>query len=85
MRYAAVPRRELGVKTIMNLLGPLVNPAAADYQLIGVYSEDYVETVARAAHLLGIKRAMIVHGNDGRNVVSPLERADCARGFVGVG
>lgn len=70
MRHAGVPRRELGVKTIMNLLGPLVNPAAADYQLIGVYSEEYVETVARAAHLLGIKRAMIVHGNDGIDEIS---------------
>ena len=70
MRYAAVPRRELGIKTMMNLLGPLVNPAGASYQLIGVYSDDYVETVARAAHLLGIKRVMVVHGFDGIDELS---------------
>jgi anthranilate synthase/phosphoribosyltransferase len=70
MRHAAVPRRELGIKTLMNLLGPLVNPAGASYQLIGVYSNDYVETVARAAHLLGIKRVMVVHGSDGIDELS---------------
>jgi anthranilate synthase/phosphoribosyltransferase len=70
MKYAAAPRRELGVKTIMNLLGPLVNPAAADYQLIGVFSEEFCEPVAEAAHLLGIKRAMVVHGRDGIDELS---------------
>ena len=70
MRHAAIPRRELGIKTLMNLLGPLVNPAGASYQLIGVYSDDYVETVARAAHLLGIKRVMVVHGSDGIDELS---------------
>jgi len=70
MRHAAVPRRELGIKTLMNLLGPLVNPAGAAYQLIGVYSDDYVETVAQAAHLLGIKRVMVVHGFDGIDELS---------------
>mgnify|MGYP006266534367 CR=1 FL=1 len=70
MRHAAVPRRELGVKTIMNLLGPLVNPAGASYQLIGVYDERYVPIVAEAAHLLGIKRAMVVHGSDGIDEIS---------------
>jgi anthranilate synthase/phosphoribosyltransferase len=65
MRHAAVPRRELGVKTIMNLLGPLVNPAGAAFQLIGVYAEDYVPIVAEAAHMLGIRRVMVVHGLDG--------------------
>jgi anthranilate synthase/phosphoribosyltransferase len=70
MKYAAAPRRELGVKTIMNLLGPLVNPAAADYQLIGVFSEEFCEPVAEAAHLLGIKRAMVVHGKDGIDELS---------------
>ena len=70
MRHAAVPRRELGIKTMMNLLGPLVNPAGASYQLIGVYSDDYVETVAHAAHLLGIRRVMVVHGMDGIDELS---------------
>jgi anthranilate synthase/phosphoribosyltransferase len=70
MRHAAVPRRDLGVKTIMNLLGPLVNPAGADYQLIGVYDERYAPVVAEAAHLLGIRRAVIVHGHDGQDELS---------------
>jgi anthranilate synthase/phosphoribosyltransferase len=70
MRHAAVPRRELGVKTIMNLLGPLVNPAGASYQLIGVYAPQYVPIVAEAAHLLGIKRVMVVHGLDGIDEIS---------------
>ncbi len=70
MRHAAVPRRELGVKTIMNLLGPLVNPAGASYQLIGVYAEQYAPIVAEAAHLLGIERVMVVHGSDGIDEIS---------------
>ncbi len=70
MRHAAVPRRELGVKTIMNLLGPLVNPAAAAFQVIGVYAPEYVPIVAQAAHLLGISRAMVVHGTDGIDEIS---------------
>lgn len=70
MRHAGPPRRELGVKTLMNLLGPLVNPASADYQLIGVYDAAYVPVVAKAAHLLGIKRAMVVHGHDGQDELS---------------
>ncbi|KGE71636.1 bifunctional anthranilate synthase component II/anthranilate phosphoribosyltransferase [Spirochaeta lutea] len=70
MRFAAPARRELKVKTIMNLLGPLANPAAADYQLIGVYSEDLCPVIARAAHMLGIKRGMVVHGRDGEDELS---------------
>jgi anthranilate synthase/phosphoribosyltransferase len=70
MRHAGPTRRELGVKTIMNLLGPLVNPAAAQYQLIGVYAKELVPIVAEAAHLLGIKRASVVHGLDGIDEIS---------------
>ncbi len=70
MRHAAVPRRELGIKTIMNLLGPLANPAGAAYQLIGVYDGALAETVARAAHLLGVQRVMVVHGHDGLDELS---------------
>lgn len=70
MKYAAPPRKELGVKTIMNLLGPLVNPAGARYQLIGVYSEDLVDTMAQAAHMLGIARVRVVHGTDGIDEIS---------------
>lgn len=70
MRFAAPVRKALGVKTIMNLLGPLVNPAAAEYQIIGVYKEAFCETVADAAHMLGVKRVMVVHGLDGIDELS---------------
>ncbi len=70
MRYAAPVRKELGMKTIMNLLGPLVNPAGAEYQIIGVYADEYCIPVAEAARLLGIKKAAIVHGFDGLDEIS---------------
>lgn len=70
MRYAAPVRKELGIKTIMNLLGPLVNPAGAEYQIIGVYADEYCIPVAEAARLLGIKKAAIVHGFDGLDEIS---------------
>ncbi len=71
MRHAAPARKELSLKTIMNLLGPLANPAAAEFQLIGVYAEELCEPVARAARLLGVKRGMVVHGLDGIDELSP--------------
>ena len=70
MRHAAPVRAELGVKTVLNLLGPLVNPAAAEYQLIGVYDAALCEPMARAARLLGVRRVLVVHGADGLDEVS---------------
>jgi len=70
MRHAAPVRKELGVKTIMNLIGPLSNPARAAFQLIGIYSDDLAMAVAGAVHLLGVKRALIVHGLDGEDEIS---------------
>ncbi len=70
MRHAAPVRRELGFKTIMNMLGPLANPAGAEYQLIGVFDAEKCELMARAAMLLGIKRGMIVHGSDGLDEIT---------------
>ena len=70
MRYAAQVRRELGMKTIMNLVGPLANPAEARFQLIGVFAEGLCRPVAEAAGLLGIERAMVVHGLDGQDEIS---------------
>jgi len=70
MRFAAPVRKALGVKTIMNLLGPLVNPAAAEFQIIGVYREDLCEIVANAAHMLGVKRVLVIHGLDGIDELS---------------
>jgi anthranilate synthase/phosphoribosyltransferase len=70
MKYAAPVRKELGMKTIMNLLGPLVNPAGAEYQIIGVYSDEFCIPVAEAARMLGLKKAAIVHGFDGLDEIS---------------
>jgi anthranilate synthase/phosphoribosyltransferase len=70
MKYAAAPRRELGVKTVMNLLGPLANPAASQYQLIGVFAHEVMRPVAEAAVMLGLKRGMVVHSRDGLDEIS---------------
>ena len=58
------------MKTVMNLLGPLANPADAEYQLIGVYAEELMHTVAEASQLLGSKRVMVVHGMEGLDEIS---------------
>lgn len=70
MRHAARARRELGIKTLMNLLGPLANPAAAEYQLIGVFSEEFCLPVAEAAKMLGMRRVLVVHSRDGMDEIS---------------
>ncbi|MGB1547919.1 MAG: anthranilate phosphoribosyltransferase [Alphaproteobacteria bacterium] len=65
MRHVAGVRKELGMRTIFNLLGPLANPAGAKRQLLGVYSPDWVEPMARVLKKLGATRAWVVHGKDG--------------------
>lgn len=70
MKYVAKPRKEMGVRTIFNILGPLANPAYANLQVMGVYCEELVEPMARVLSNLGIKRAMVVHGEDGVDEVS---------------
>ena len=65
MKYAIGPRRELGIRTIFNALGPLTNPAGATRQVIGVYSEGLTETLAEVLGSLGSERAFVVHGSDG--------------------
>jgi len=65
MRNAAPARREVGVRTVFNLLGPLTNPAGATRQLLGVYDDRYVATLAEVLRRLGSERAMVVHGADG--------------------
>ena len=65
MKYAIGPRREIGIRTIFNMLGPLTNPAGATCQLIGVYAPQLTEMFAGVLKNLGTKRAFIVHGADG--------------------
>ncbi len=70
MRYAIGPRKELGMRTIFNVLGPLTNPASASRQVMGVYSEHLVQPMAEVLHKLGSDRAMVVHGDDGMDEIS---------------
>ena len=70
LRFAAAARRESGVRTVFNLLGPLCNPALTEYLLLGVYDEALMEPMAQVLSRLGIASAMIVHGNDGLDEVS---------------
>jgi anthranilate phosphoribosyltransferase len=70
MRHAAATRRELGVRTAFNLLGPLTNPAGAARQLVGVPRPELTELVARSLALLGAERAWVVHGADGLDEIS---------------
>lgn len=70
MKYVAGPRRQMGVRTIFNILGPLASPAYANLQVLGVYSEDLVIPMAQVLANLGIKHAMVVHGQDGVDEVS---------------
>lgn len=70
MKYAANARKQIGLKSIFNMLGPLTNPAAANCQLLGVYAPQLTEMFASALKLLGAKRAMVVHGHDGLDEIS---------------
>jgi anthranilate phosphoribosyltransferase len=70
MRYAIGPRRELGFRTIFNLLGPLTNPAGVKYQLIGVYQPELTEVFAQVLKGLGAERVMVVHGAGGLDELS---------------
>lgn len=70
MRHAAGPRKEIGLRSIFNMLGPLTNPAGANCQLLGVYAPELTEMFADALKLLGSKRAIVVHGHDGLDEIS---------------
>ncbi|MFQ5665642.1 MAG: anthranilate phosphoribosyltransferase [Candidatus Binatia bacterium] len=70
MRHAAGPRRELGVRTIFNLVGPLANPAGAQHQVVGVFAPEWTERLACALGRLGSVHALVVHGEDGMDEIS---------------
>jgi len=70
MKHALGPRRELGLRTVFNLLGPIVNPCPLDGQLMGVYEGSLTPTVARVLSNLGVKRAFVVHSLDGMDEIS---------------
>ena len=85
MKRVVGPRREVGIRSLFNLLGPLSNPAGAKRQLLGVFSDQFVEKVARVLLRLGVKRAVVVHGKDGIDEVSisaPTTMAEVSGGEV---
>jgi anthranilate phosphoribosyltransferase len=70
MRYVMLARREMKIRTVFNLLGPLCNPAGATAQVLGVYSENLTETMAQVLFELGTRRAFVVHGADGLDEIT---------------
>jgi anthranilate phosphoribosyltransferase len=76
MKAIASVRRELGVRTLMNCLGPLLNPAGVRLQLVGVYAAELVEPIAEALGELGAVRALVVHGSDGLDEITTRGRTD---------
>ena len=71
MRHAAGPRREIGIRTIFNILGPLTNPAGAQYQVLGVAREELGPKMAETLARLGTERALVTHGEDGTDEFTP--------------
>jgi len=85
MKYVQTARRELKLRTVFNLLGPLTNPAHASAQVVGVYSVELVEKVAEALSMLGLHRALVVHGLDGLDeitITGPTRIAEVREGSV---
>lgn len=77
MKYVAPVRKELGYRTLFNILGPLTNPAKADYQLLGVYDESLVEPLAKVLIKLGVKKGMVVYGQDKLDEISLSANTTC--------
>jgi anthranilate phosphoribosyltransferase len=84
MRFAALPRKELGIRTLFNLLGPLTNPAQTRHQLIGVYDKKWLEPVAQVLKNLGSIHALVVNSHDGLDEISIADNTDIAELRQGV-
>jgi len=78
MKYAIGPRREIGIRTVFNVLGPLTNPANANAQLLGVYDRALIEPLAQVLKNLGCEEAMVVHGLDGLDEISTVGKTAIA-------
>ncbi len=78
MKYAIGPRREIGIRTIFNILGPLTNPANADCQVMGVYREDLVVKLAGVLHRLGCRHGFVVYGKDGMDEITLTQETSAA-------
>jgi anthranilate phosphoribosyltransferase len=79
MKYAIGPRREMGIRTIFNILGPITNPAGAQRQILGVYADSLTETLAMVLGKLGALDAIVVHGEDGLDEVTISSRTKVSR------
>jgi|DewCreStandDraft_5_1066085.scaffolds.fasta_scaffold00136_66 anthranilate phosphoribosyltransferase len=85
MKHALAPRKEIGIRTVFNILGPLTNPAGAQYQILGVADPSLVEVMAACLLELGVRRAMVVHGLDGMDELSicaPTQVAEVDQGAI---
>jgi anthranilate phosphoribosyltransferase len=84
MKHALTPRREIGIRTVFNLLGPLTNPAGANAQVVGLYRPDLLQPIAEVLKKLGCRGALVVHGDDrcdeisitGRTFISHLSKGE---------
>ncbi len=74
MKYAVGPRKEMGIRTIFNILGPLTNPAGAERQLMGVFQDELTEKLSQVLANLGVKHAFVVHGEDGLDEITNADR-----------
>lgn len=74
MKFAIGPRKEMGIRTIFNILGPLTNPAGAERQVLGVFSDKLTEPLAKVLGNLGVKHAFVVHGEDGLDEITNTDR-----------
>ncbi|MDH4098515.1 MAG: anthranilate phosphoribosyltransferase [Nitrospira sp.] len=84
MKHCAVPRQDMGIRTILNLLGPLANPAGATHQVLGVYDAKLTEILGRVLLELGIQHSLVIHGMDGLDEISLSDRTKISEGKGGV-
>ncbi len=84
MKHCAAPRQEMGIRTLLNILGPLTNPAGATVQVIGVYEERLTELMARVLVHLGTQHCFVVHGMDGLDEATLTDRTRVSEGKAGV-
>ncbi len=84
MKHCAVPRQEMGVRTLLNILGPLTNPAGASIQVLGVYDGNLTEIMAKVLIHLGTQHCFVVHGLDGLDEITLTDRTRVSEGRAGV-
>ncbi|MCS6896789.1 MAG: anthranilate phosphoribosyltransferase [Nitrospira sp.] len=84
VKHCAEPRRELGIRTILNLLGPLANPAGATHQVLGVYDAKWTDILGRVLLDLGTQHCLVIHGMDGLDEITLADRTKVSEGKAGV-